>query len=161
MTQKTSKIFMNKIYSKPPKNNYPTNKTDVYLIDDIWSLYVLDLKDYGPENKRGYRYDLVIRDIFNKNGWTVPLKNKNAQTTKESFENILFNSKRKPNLIKTDPGQEFYNKKFQDFLDKNNIKIYSRNTSLGAVFAERLNKTIINLLICKKLMVIGIIFYLE
>ena len=57
----------------------------------------------------------------------------------------MFNSKRKPNLIKTDRGQEFYNKKFQDFLDKNNIKIYSRKTSLGAVFAERFNKTIRNL----------------
>ena len=36
--------------------NYPTNKTDVYLIDDIWCLVILDLKDYGPENNRNYRF---------------------------------------------------------------------------------------------------------
>ena len=146
MTQKNIKIFINEIYSKPPKKYYVTNKTDVYHIDDIWSLDILDLKDYGPKNNGGYRYVLVIIDNFSKFGWTIPLKNKNAQTIKDSFENILINSKRKPNLIETDRGKEFYNNIFQDFLNKNNIKLYSRNNSLGAVFAERFNRTIRDLL---------------
>ena len=146
MTQKNIKIFINKIYSKQPKKYYPTNKTDVYYIDDIWSLDILDLKDYGPKNNRGYRYVLVTIDNFSKFGWTIPLKNKNAQTIKDSFENILINSKRKPNLIETDRGKEFYNNIFQDFLNKNDIKLYSRNTSVGAVFAERFNRTIRDLL---------------
>ena len=146
MSQKNIKIFINEIYSKPPKKFYATNKTDVYHIDDILSLDVLDLKDYGPENNRGYRYVLVIIDNFSKFGWTVPLKNKNAQTIKDSFENILISSKRKPNLIETDRGKEFYNSIFQDFLNKNDIKLYSRNSSYGAVFAERFNRTIRDLL---------------
>ena len=53
MTQKNIKIFINEIYSKGPKKFYATNKTNVYYIDDIWSLDILDLKDYGPENNRG------------------------------------------------------------------------------------------------------------
>ena len=146
MTQKNIKIFINEIYSKPPKKNYATNKTDVYHIDDTWSLDILDLKDYGPENNRGYRYVLVTIDNFSKYGWTIPLKNKNAQTMKDSFENILINSKRKPNLIESDRGKEFYNNIFQDFLNKNDIKHYSRNSSYGAVFAERFNHTIRDLL---------------
>ena len=146
MTQKNIKIFINEIYSKPPKKYYPTNKTDVYYIDDIWSLDILDLKDYGPKNNRGYRYVLVTIDNFSKFGWTTPLKNKNAQTIKDSFENILIISKRKPNLIETDRGKEFYNNIFQDFLNKNDIKLYSRNSSYGAVFAERFNRTIRDLL---------------
>ena len=52
MTQKNIKIFINEIYSKGPKRNYATNKTDVYYIDDVWSLDILDLKDYGPEKKQ-------------------------------------------------------------------------------------------------------------
>ena len=52
MTQKTTKTFLNEIYSKPPKKNYATNKTEVHHIDDIWSLDILDLKDYGFENNR-------------------------------------------------------------------------------------------------------------
>ena len=142
MSQKNIKIFINEIYSKPAKKYYPTNKTDVYHIDDIWSLNILDLKDYGPENIRGYRYLLVVIDDFSKFGWTIPLKNKNAQKIKDSFENIFISSKRKPNLIETDRGKEFYNNIFQDFLNKNNIKIYSRNSSYGAVFAEIFNRTI-------------------
>ena len=146
MTQKNIKIFINEIYSKPPKKNYITNKTDAYYIDDIWSLDILDLKDYGPENNRNYRYLLVIIDNFSKFGWTIPLKNKNAQTIKDSFENILISSKRKPNLIESDRGKEFYNNIFQDLLNKNNIKLYSRNSSYGAVFAVRFNRTIRDLL---------------
>ena len=58
----------------------------------------------------------------------------------------MTNSKRKPNLIESDRGKEFYNNIFQDFLNKNNIKLYSRNSSYGAVFAERFNRTIRDLL---------------
>ena len=146
MTQKNIKKFINEIYSKPPNKYYPTNKTDVYYIDDIWSLDIIDLKDYGPENNRGYRYILVIIDNFSKYGWTTPLKNKNAITIKDSFENILISSKRQPNLIETDRGKEFYNNIFQDFLNKNNIKLYSRIISYGAVFAESFNRTVRDLL---------------
>ena len=65
-----------KFYSKPLKNNYATNRTDVYNIKDIWSLDILDLKDYGFENTREYTYVLVLIDNFSKYGWTVPLKKK-------------------------------------------------------------------------------------
>ena len=146
MTQKNIKTFINEIYSRGPKKIYDTNKTNVYNIHDIWSLDILDLKDYGPENNRGYRYVLVIIDSFSKFGWTIPLKNKNAQTIKDSFENILISSKRSPNLIESDRAKEFYNNIFQDFLNKNDIKLYSRNSSYGALFAERFNRTIRDLL---------------
>ena len=146
MTQKNIKIFINEIYSKGPKRNYATNKTDVYHIDDTWSLDKLDLKDYGPKNNKGYRYVLVVIDNFSKFGWTSSLKNKNAQTIKDSFGNIILNSKMKPNLIETDRGKEVYNNIFKDFINNNNIKLYSRNSSYGAVFAERFNRTIRDLL---------------
>ena len=58
----------------------------------------------------------------------------------------MISSKRKPNLIETDRGKEFYNNFFQEFLNKNDIKLYSRNSSYGAVFAERFNRTIRDLL---------------
>ena len=124
MTRKNIKIFINEIYSKPPKKYYPTNKTDVYHIDDIWSLDILDLKDYGPKNNKNYRFVLVTIDNFSKFGWTVPLKNKIAQTIKDSFEIILISSERKPNLIQSDRGKEFYNNIFQDFLKKQNQNLF-------------------------------------
>ena len=68
MTRKNITVFINEIYSKGPKRKFPTNKTDVYHIDDIWSLDTLDLKDYGPKNNRGYRYVLVVIDNISKFG---------------------------------------------------------------------------------------------
>ena len=58
----------------------------------------------------------------------------------------MIGSKTKPNLIEIDRGKEFYNKIFQNFLNKNSIKLYSRNSSVGAVFAARFNRTIRDLL---------------
>ena len=146
MSQKSIKIFINKIYSKGPKRKYATKKTDVCHIDDIWSLDILDLKGFGPENNRGYSYVLVIIDNFSKLGFTVPIKSKNAQTIKGSFKNIFINSRRSLNLFEIDRGKEFYNKIFQNFLNNNNIKHCSRNNSLGAVFVEKFNLVIRNLL---------------
>ena len=89
---------------------------------------------------------LVCVDNFSKHGWTIPMKNKYATTIKEAFEQIITTSKRKPNLIETDDGKEFANKIFETYLKSQNIKRYSRYTSKGAVFAERFNRTIRNLL---------------
>ena len=114
MILKSINIFINEIYSQRTKRKYPTNKTDVYQIDDIWSLDILDLKDYDPKNNRGYRYVLVITDIFSKFGWTISLENSNGIMIKDSFEKILVSSK-KPNLIESDRGKDFYNSIFQDF----------------------------------------------
>ena len=58
----------------------------------------------------------------------------------------MISSKRKPNLVETVRGKEIYNSIFQYFLNKNNIKIFSRKSSYGAVFAERFNRTTRDLL---------------
>ena len=58
----------------------------------------------------------------------------------------MISSKRKPNFLEGDRDRGFYNIIFQDFLNKNNIKLYSRSSSYGAVFAERFNRTIRDLL---------------
>ena len=140
------KIFIDEIYSKPPKKNYPTNKTIIKSIDDTWSSDLLDMNDYGSKNNKVYRYILVVIDNFSKYGWTIPLKNKYAQSITDAFSEITKLSNRKPNLLETDDGMEYVNKKFDAFLNKHNIKRYSRNTALGAVFAERFNRTKRNLL---------------
>ena len=63
---------------------FATNKTDVSLSDHFWNLDMLDLKDYGPENIKGYRY--VLFEKFSILCWTIPLKNENAQTIEDSLE---------------------------------------------------------------------------
>ena len=68
MSQETIKTFIDESNSKEPKQNYNTKKTDVCHIDDIWSLDLLDLKDYVPENNRNYRYfSVAIGKLFSLN----------------------------------------------------------------------------------------------
>ena len=40
MTQKTIKIFVDELYSKPPKRKYIINKTHIYPIDDTCSFEI-------------------------------------------------------------------------------------------------------------------------
>ena len=94
------------------------------------------MNDYGIKNNKGYRYILVVIDNFSNFCWTIPLKNKYAQSITDAFSQIVKSSKRKPNLLETEDGKEYVNKIFNDFLNKHNIKRNSRNTALGAVFAD-------------------------
>ena len=141
-----TKIFIDGIYSRSPHKNYETNKTIIKSIDDTWSSDLLDMNDYGPKNNRGYRSISVVIDNFSKFGWTIPLKNKFAQSITDAFSQIFKTSTRIPNLLETDDSKEYPNKIFNKRLSKNNIKRYSRYTDKGAVFAERFNRTIRNLL---------------
>ena len=84
----------------------------------------------------------MVIDSFGKFVFTVLLKNKSAQTIKNSFENILISSERKPKCFGTYPGKGVSNNIFQNFLNNDNIKHYPRKSSLGVVFAERFNRTI-------------------
>ena len=146
MKKDLTKIFIDEIYSIPPKKNYPTNKTMNKSNDDTWSSDLLDMNDYGIKNNKGYRYILVVIDNFSKFGWTIPLKNKFSQSITDAFSEIIKSSNRKPNLLETDDGMEYFNKIFNEFLNNNKIKRYSRYTDKGAVFAERFIETIRNLL---------------
>ena len=139
------KIFVDEVYSSPPRKNYFTNKTIIKCIDDIWSSDLLDMIDYGPKINKGYRYILVVIDNFSRIGWTFPLKNKYAQSITDVFSQNNKTSRRKPNLLETDDGKEYVNKVFNKFLNNNNIKRFSRYTDKGAVFAERFYRILRNL----------------
>ena len=115
-------------------------------IDDTLSSDLLDMNDYGPKNNRGYRYILVVIDNFSKFDWTIPLKNKYAQSRTDAFSQIIKTSERKPNLLETDDGRGNVNEIFNEFLNSNKIRRCSRYTDKGALFAERFNRTISNVL---------------
>ena len=140
------KIFIDEIYSKPPRKNYPTNKIVYNHIDEIWSIDLADMIDYKTTNNKGFRYIFIIIDNFSKYLWAIPLKNKYSQTITNEFSNILSTSKRKPLKLESDRGTEFYNSIFQNFLNSKNIQHYSRFTDKGPSIAERVIRTVRNLL---------------
>ena len=141
-----TKIFIDEIYSKPPKKNYSTNKIIYNHIDEIWSIDLADMIDYKTSNNKGFRYIFIVIDNFSKYLWAIPLKKKYSQTITNEFSNILTESKRKPIKIESDRGTEFYNSIFQIFLKSKNIQHYSRYTDKGPSIAGRVIRTIRNLL---------------
>ena len=61
---------------------------------------------FSKEN-RGVRYNFVVVDNFSKLGWTVTLKNTNAQSLQDSIEPIVLKSNRKLKMIETVVEKEF------------------------------------------------------
>ena len=74
------------------------------------------------------------------------MKNKYAQSITDAISQIIKTSRRKPNLLETDDDKGYVNKIFSELLNNHNIKRYPGNTALRAVFAERFNRTVRNLL---------------
>ena len=146
VTRNLTKIFIGEIYSSPPRKNYPTNKIMYNHTDEIWSIDLADFFDYKTSNNKGFRYIFIVIDNFSKYLWAIPLKNKYSQTITNEFSNILTTSKRKPLKIGSDRGTGFYNSIFQNFLKNKIIKHYSRYTDKGPLIAERVIRTVRNLL---------------
>ena len=141
-----TKSFIDEVYSSPPRKNYSTNKIIYNHTDEIWSIDLADMIDYKISNNKGFRYIFIVIDNFSKYLWAIPLKNKYSQTITNEFSNILTNSKRKPPKLESDRGTEFYNSIFQNFLKVKNIHHYSRYTDKGPSIAERVIRTVRNLL---------------
>ena len=110
------KIFIDEIYSKPPKKSDPNNKMVYNHIDEIWSIDLADMVDYNISNNKGFRCIIIRIDNFSKNLWTIPLKNEYSQTITYGLSNILSTSKRSPLKIESDRGAEFHYSIFQNFL---------------------------------------------
>ena len=146
MKRDLTKIFIDEIYSSPPRKNYPTNKIVYKFVDEIWSIDLADFSDYKTLNNKGFRYIFIVIDNFSKYLWAIPLKNKYSQTITNEFSNILTTSKRSPLKIESDRGSEFYNSIFQNLLKTKNIQHYSRFTDKGPSIAERVIRTVRNLL---------------
>ena len=70
------KIFIDEIYSTPPRKNFPTNKIIYNHVDEIWSIDSADFSDYKTSNNKGFRYIFVVIDNYSKYLWCIPLKNK-------------------------------------------------------------------------------------
>ena len=142
----STKIFIDKIYSSPPRKNYPSNEIACNHIDEIWSIDLADFSDYKTSNNKGFRYIFIIIENFSKYLWAIPLKNKYSKTVTNELSNFLAKSKRHPLKIESDRRAEFYNSIFQNFLKSKNIQHYSRLTDKGPSIAERVIRSIRNLL---------------
>ena len=124
----------------PIKRKFTRRRVIVYHIDEIWAADLVEMQQFSKWNK-GYRYLLMIIDVFSKYGWIVPLKDKKGESVTKAF-NEIFKEGRKPQYLWVDKGKEFYNKHLKDLLDKYKIQIYSTENEEKSSVVERWNRTI-------------------
>ena len=84
----------------------------------------------------------MCHSVFTKYAWVKPLKNKEDKAVLNAFIEIVNEPNRKPNKLWVDQEREFYNKIVQEWLDNNDILMYSTHNEGKSVFAERFVKTL-------------------
>ena len=125
---------------KPVRHNFPKRYVFVRDMDHIWGADLVDMKSFAKDND-GFKYILMIIDVFSKYGWAVPLKFKSASATKAGLETVL-SSGVVPKKIWADKGTEFYNQILKQYLKKQNIDLYSTENEEKCSVIERWNRTI-------------------
>jgi len=115
-------------------------KVRVTGIDDQWQVDLLDTRDIKGSNF-GVSYIFTCIDVFSKKGWAKAIKNKGAPRCKKVFEQIIIESKRKPNHVYLDSGNEFKGE-FSKYCKDQNIQIFPSTTKLKASVVERFNRTL-------------------
>lgn len=140
-----SELTQNDAYvlNKPIVQNYPTRSVIVHRRDEQWQADLLDCNYYKAEND-GYRYILVVVDVFSKYAWFFKLKKKEPAEVVEAFKKI-FQSGRKPWKLQTDDGNEFKGS-FLTLLEREGVEKFSSKSQFKASVVESLNRTLRNYL---------------
>jgi hypothetical protein len=133
--------------NKPAKTKFPTRKLIVYYVYEQLQADLVFMDGTGKSSQGApakenddTKYLLTVIDVLSKFAWVAPLKDKTGKSIAEAFEPII--SQTKPKLLQVDKGTEFYNKTFQDMLEKHGVKMFSTNSDKKAQVVERFNRTL-------------------
>lgn len=127
---------------KPVRRRFKRRKYHVEGIDSLWQADLADFNELSQWND-GYRYVLVVIDVFSKYVFAKPTKSKTAKEVLGVFNMILASQDRKPRRLMTDKGKEFDNDMLKNFCKENGIHYYtSQNPDTKAAVAERVIKTL-------------------
>ena len=143
MKEKKKKIAK-EIFS-PVIKKFQRIQIQTHYKDECWSIDLIDRSNLSKYNKN-YKFIFTIIDNHTKYAWAIPLKDKSGNSTTTALKSLIEKTKRKPDKIWSDRGKEFYNKTFLDVLKQNETQIYSTNSDLKAVFVERFNGTLLDLI---------------
>ena len=120
-------------------NKFERKKVIVNHIDEIHSCDLVDMTKYS-RMKKGYKYIFTNIDIFSKYVCAFPIKSKTIKEIKPCFEKIF--EERKPKYIWSDQESSFFSKEMLKFFEDHNVKIYHTFSNVKAVFIERFNRSL-------------------
>ena len=122
------------------RKHFTRNRYYVSHIKEQYEADIVDMHEFSREND-GYKFLLVVIDVFSKKGFVVPLKNKSAIEVIRGFKIILRDGK--PMKLRTDRGKEFVNAMFRRYCQLNNINFFTtQNRDIKCAVVERFNRTL-------------------
>ena len=124
---------------RPIRKHFTKRYVFVRNVDDIFGADLVDMKALSKQNN-GYKYILMVEDIFSKYGWAVALKNKTGIAVRDALTQIF--KQHVPKRLWADAGTEFYNKEVKELLKKHDITLYSTENEEKCSVIERWNRTI-------------------
>jgi len=107
---------INQIYT-PSKGKAKTIKSSMTTPNKILGMDLVNMEKFQV---KGYKYLLNAIDMSSRFLYSVALKNKTDKEVLDGYKKIYNKSKMK--AIRSDNGSEFINKKFKEYLEKNDIK---------------------------------------
>lgn len=102
----------------------------------------INYRNYAKPINKGYKYIMVLIDVFSKRAWTAPMKSLKDFDAVIAVESMLEKLPEVPQNFITDLGTEYYNSKMKDLFDRYGIKHYSIRGPHKACVAERFIKTL-------------------
>ncbi len=126
---------------KPARRHYPKRHVVVGKANDIWAADLVDMQARSRSNS-GFKYILMIIDVFSRYGWAVPLKNKTGAEMVRAFTEVFDSGETPPKHLWTDKGTEFTNKAFRAFLAERDVNLYWTENQEKSCIVERWNRTI-------------------
>ena len=124
---------------KPKRHRF---KTARYYVRKPNLQFQADLVDYSKfsQQNRGFKFMLMIMDIFTRQAWAFPLKTKSGKEISAIFR--PFFRDHPTERLQTDEGKEFYNSDVRNVLRDYGIELFSIYSPTKAAHVERLNRTV-------------------
>lgn len=129
---------------KKPKLTFPRRKVLSLRIDDTWAADLIQADSLANFNSQ-YQYILTVVDLFSRKLWCRKLKHKSTTEMDAAMRSIIEeNGGRSPYKLWTDEGQEFLSLK--NLYEDMEIERYSTRSPIKSAYAERMNRSIEDLL---------------
>ena len=125
---------------RPVRHTFPRRKVIAPEPGYQWQADLVDVSNIKSHND-GNTFLLTVIDVFSKQAWCFPLKNKSANSIVTAFETLL--KDHQVRNLQTDQGKEFLNKQLQTLLKKHNVNFFTTfNEETKASVVERFNRTL-------------------
>jgi hypothetical protein len=92
------------VFAAPPNSSGKVTSPE---LNHTWQADLVDYTSKNPSNNSGFRFALVVTDVFSRKTFTEPVRTKTPASVLEAFKSIVKKAGANPKMLSTDSGGEF------------------------------------------------------